>query len=248
MKNKDRILEAIDQLRHRKARPDATRICNFLFRKYSINSAEAKSDLQWCVDNDIVLRVEYKGNISYRNALKKFTQGKREREPQGNSSKSLPFDGNQANRKFACYLNNAITELIVNNPDYLESGVPADEIITKILSKDNVRYTKKYIAILLEKEVSNGGVIKTDEDKYLMGPSSTSSEFVEKEDKKVFNGKFSNLLPKKIVNKEPESRKSHSNEMEDSNKFDASIRVGVRRKVSSILHTKITIFLHYLND
>ncbi|XP_044754946.1 uncharacterized protein LOC123313907 isoform X2 [Coccinella septempunctata] len=234
MKNKDRILEAIDQLRHRKARPDATRICNFLFRKYSINSAEARSDLQWCVDNDIVLRVEYKGNISYRNALKKFSQGKREREPQGNSSKSLPFDGNQANRKFAFLLNNAITELIVNNPDYLESGVPADEIITKILSKDNVRYTKKYIIILLEKEVLNGGVIKTDDDKYLMGPSSISSELTEKDDsgnKKHYNAKFSNLIHKKILNKESESRKTHSNEiMQESNKFDPSIRVGVRRK------------------
>ncbi|XP_045473865.1 uncharacterized protein LOC123680144 [Harmonia axyridis] len=231
MKNKDRILEAIDQLRHRKARPDATRISNFLFRKYAINAAEARSDLQWCVDNDIVLRVEYKGNISYRNALKKFSQGKRERESHGNSSKSLPFDGNQANRKFAFLLNSAITHLLVRNPDYLDTGCPADEVVDIILSRDNVRYTKKYIYILLEKEVANGGVTKTEDGKYLTGPNFTA-ELLKSNDKNDLDAKLTNILQGKLVSKEIlESMKDHPKEMQESNmKFDPSIRVGVRRK------------------
>ncbi|KAJ8932438.1 hypothetical protein NQ314_014652 [Rhamnusium bicolor] len=71
LKNRERILEAIDQLRRRKARPDIQRICNYLFRRFAINSAEARTDLEWCVANNVVLKVEYKGSISYRNAAKK---------------------------------------------------------------------------------------------------------------------------------------------------------------------------------
>ncbi|KAL3269923.1 hypothetical protein HHI36_008980 [Cryptolaemus montrouzieri] len=238
MKNKDRILEAIDQLRHRKARPDAQRICNFLFRKYSINSAEAKSDLQWCVDNDIVLRVEYKGNISYRNAAKKFSHVKREREHQGDS-KSLPFDGNKANRKFAQFLMNAFGELIVDEPDYLEFGVPGDEIIKNILSKDSVRYTKKYITILLEKEVENGGLIKLENGNYLMGPmeaepSSNTGKMSEKDDinhKRYPNGNFSGFMHKKnLVSKNEEfKRHNSSSDITESNSLN-NLRVGGRRK------------------
>ncbi|KAK9880062.1 hypothetical protein WA026_008576 [Henosepilachna vigintioctopunctata] len=243
MKNKDRILEAIDQLRNRKARPDAQRICNFLFRKYSINSAEAKSDLQWCVDNDIVLRVEYKGNISYRNAAKKFSHVKREREHHQGESKSLPFDGNKANRKFAQFLMNAFGELIVDEPDYLEFGVPGDEIIKNILSKDSVRYTKKYISILLEKEVDNGGLIKLENGNYLMGPmeavppSSTLGKLSERDDgnKKHPIRNISNVISKKNFFPKEDDLKRHRSSgdiMLEFNKSNSSnnLRVGGRRK------------------
>lgn len=38
IKHEDKILEAIDQMRRRKARPDADRICNYLLRKVCFNS------------------------------------------------------------------------------------------------------------------------------------------------------------------------------------------------------------------
>lgn len=166
IKNRDRILEAIDQLRRRKARPDVQRICNYLFRRFSINSAEARADLQWCVDNDIVLKVEYKGNTSYRNAAKKFSHLKR----LGHQDDGA-HDSNKVNRKFTQLLTNAFGELIVQDPDYLEFGVSAEHIIDNILSKDSVRYTRKYISILLEKEVEKGGLIKKENGNYEMGPA-----------------------------------------------------------------------------
>ncbi|XP_018579889.1 PHD finger protein 10 isoform X2 [Anoplophora glabripennis] len=167
VKNRERILEAIDQLRRRKARPDIQRICNYLFRRFAINSAEARSDLEWCVANNIVLKVEYKGSISYRNAAKKYAQMRqRDSGHQGDSA-----NDNKINRQFSELLTNAFGELIVDEPDYLEIGVPGQEIINNILAKDSVRYTKKYISILLEKEVANGGLIKMENGHYLMGPS-----------------------------------------------------------------------------
>lgn len=162
IKNRDRILEAIDQLRRRKARPDANRICNFLVRRFSVNAGEARTDLQRCVDERSVLRVEYKGNISYRNAARKYSHLKRDAE--GRVIRT-------PNRKFADLLTNAIAELIVQEPDYLELGVPEPDLIGNILSKDNVKYTRKYVSILLEKQVECGGLIRMDNGHYLMGPS-----------------------------------------------------------------------------
>ncbi|XP_023011670.1 L(3)mbt interactor in ovarian somatic cells [Leptinotarsa decemlineata] len=178
IKNRERILEAIDQLRRRKARPDIQRICNYLFRRFAVNSVEARSDLEWCVANNHVLKVEYKGSISYRNAAKKYAQ-MRQRDPNQktkllnpkNQSSNANDSVNKLNRQFSELLTNAFGELIVEEPDYLEIGVPGTEIINSILSKDSVRYTKKYISILLEKEVKSGGLIKMDNGHYLMGPS-----------------------------------------------------------------------------
>lgn len=188
-KNRERILEAIDQLRRRKARPDIQRICNYLFRRFSVSSNEAKNDLEWCVANNFVLKVEYKGNISYRNAAKKFAQmrqrgdqSKRAQQQNGNQTKRDKNDANdnKIKKQFAELLTNAFGELIVEEPDYLEIGVPCSEIIDNILSKDSVRYTRKYIGLLIEKEVERGGLIKTSNGNYLMGPAK-NDEYNEKE-------------------------------------------------------------------
>ncbi|XP_076353536.1 histone acetyltransferase KAT6A-like [Tachypleus tridentatus] len=69
-KYKDLILNAIDQLHERKARPDSERICHILERKNGVNSQTIKTELQKLVDARIVVKVEYKGNVSYRNAAK----------------------------------------------------------------------------------------------------------------------------------------------------------------------------------
>ncbi|KAJ3643563.1 hypothetical protein Zmor_026265 [Zophobas morio] len=211
IKNRERILEAIDQLRRRKARPDIQRICNYLFRRFSVSSVEARSDLQWCVENDIVLKVEYKGSISYRNAAKKYSHVKRDSDGSAD---------NKANRKFAQLLTNAFGELVVQEPDYLEYGVPAEEIINNILSKDSVRYTRKYISILIEKEVENGGLIKMENDKYLMGP--TKEEGRPSDD----------IKPRKKPGPKPGFKRERPENMDSDEKKSESgtVRVGGRRK------------------
>lgn len=234
IKNRDHILEAIDQLRRRKARPDIQRICNYLFRRFSISSVEARSDLQRCVENDIVLKVEYKGNISYRNAAKKYSHVKRDNQNDHSAD-------NKANRKFAQLLTNAFGELVVQEPDYLEYGVPSEEIINNILSKDSVRYTKKYISILIEKEVENGGLIKMESDKYLMGPTKEEGRKSDDIDKGSSNGEIKDTehdlnigKPKKKPGPKPGLKKEKSESMDSDEKKseNGSLRVGGRRKVS----------------
>ncbi|KAK2145444.1 hypothetical protein LSH36_681g02021, partial [Paralvinella palmiformis] len=69
-KYKDWILETIDQLRKRKARPDLERICHMVERKHGLSFEEIVGDLERLVKEEIVIKVDYKGSTSYRNAAK----------------------------------------------------------------------------------------------------------------------------------------------------------------------------------
>lgn len=252
IRHRERILEAIDQLRRRKARPDINRICNFMMRRFSVNAMEAKADLQKCVDNHIVLKVEYKGSISYRNAAKKFSHLKRDTNGQLIPRQYKP------NRKFSDVLTNAIAELIVQEPDYLELGVPESELIKNILSKDNVKYTRKYVSILLEKQVECGGLTKMENGHYLMGPSKQekgieencfvpivdNNQLGEKIQSSVpvtaitNNNSPSSILiqvkPRKKPGPKPGFKRDKHHESDDKKGDNGSLRVGGRRKVLNI--------------
>lgn len=69
-KHKDWILDIIDQLRKRKARPDLERITHFVERKHGLNRKETEAHLEKLVDKGIVIKVVYKRGTSYRNATK----------------------------------------------------------------------------------------------------------------------------------------------------------------------------------
>ncbi|XP_015917766.1 histone acetyltransferase KAT6B [Parasteatoda tepidariorum] len=64
------ILDTIDQLRKRKARPDLDRICHMLERKHGLKSPAVNEELTRLVNEGTVVKVDYKGNTSYRNAAK----------------------------------------------------------------------------------------------------------------------------------------------------------------------------------
>ncbi|XP_071799896.1 histone acetyltransferase KAT6B-like isoform X1 [Asterias amurensis] len=68
--NQEVILDTIDSLRRRKARPDLERICHMVERKYGVSAAEVECELERLVDDEVVYKVEYKGSTSYRNAAK----------------------------------------------------------------------------------------------------------------------------------------------------------------------------------
>lgn len=266
IRHRDRILEAIDQLRRRKARPDINRICNFLMRRFSVSAIEAKTDLQKCVDNHIVLKVEYKGNISYRNAAKKYTHLKRDANGQLIPRQYRP------NRKFTDILTNAIAELIVQEPDYLELGVPESELIKNILSKDNVKYTRKYVSILLEKQVECGGLTKMENGHFLMGPSrqekivQENHPVISVENKEMSEEKSTSpvpmivhapapvtannnpatiliqVKPRKKPGPKPGFKREKLLDNDDKKGDNASLRVGGRRKVNIIISLIEAIF------
>ena len=74
----DNILATIDQLRKRKSRPDLDRICHMVERHHGLSADEVRADLAQLVAEELVIKVDYKGNTSYRNAAK-WRRRRRER-------------------------------------------------------------------------------------------------------------------------------------------------------------------------
>ncbi|XP_021938229.1 uncharacterized protein LOC110838889 isoform X3 [Zootermopsis nevadensis] len=164
IKNRDRILEAIDQLRHRKARPDAERICNFVLRRFGVGGQDTIADLERLVEEDIVVKVEYKGNISYRNAAKwsRYAMYNKNREEgfAGTIYGSLNSEGTSS------LLSSAVAELIIHEPDYLDFGVPGHELEKYMQEKDSIRFSKRYLEVILQRELNSGNIVKLENGNY----------------------------------------------------------------------------------
>lgn len=238
------ILDTIDHLRRRKARPDAERIIHALTKKYLLTFGDAKNALAKSVESGAVLRVEYKGNISYRNAAKKHSHSK-QRDCNGESLEL------KASRKFSQLVTHAIAELVLQEPDYLQLGVPALELVKNILSRDSVRYTRKYVNILLDKEVECGGLIKMDNGNYLVGPATNESPKTNtpKESdgavadggsvREIDVGSIEIIQVKKRPGPKPgfkreKSEKTYGTTTPEDKNDSNSLRVGGRRKVCAI--------------
>ncbi|CAG9764822.1 unnamed protein product [Ceutorhynchus assimilis] len=184
-----RILEAIDTLRERKNRPDTKRIINYLVRHHNVPPSETRSDLEWCVSNKSVLCVEYKGAVSYRNARKKNHHKSRI----GMQRKS------KVSKNFMELLTNIFAELAMEEPHYLEVGVPATEIIQFILAKDSVRYSKRKITMLLEVQVRRRDLIKLENGNFMLGPCS------ENKHKEIKNKKTAVIMSSTRKESQPDS-------------------------------------------
>ncbi|CDS35730.1 conserved hypothetical protein [Echinococcus multilocularis] len=68
--NRELILEAIDKLRDRKARPDMEHISSLLRRQHNIPPSDTQICLSRLAEVGAVVCVDYKGNLSYRNPTK----------------------------------------------------------------------------------------------------------------------------------------------------------------------------------
>ncbi|XP_063759155.1 sterile alpha motif domain containing 1a isoform X3 [Eleginops maclovinus] len=69
-KYREWILDTIDSLRSRKARPDLERICRMVRRRHGSEPDRTCAELEKLIREQTVLKVNYKGSISYRNAAK----------------------------------------------------------------------------------------------------------------------------------------------------------------------------------
>lgn len=67
-KHAGQILSTIDQLRKRKARPNLSRICHMVQRQHKLTSEQTRAELELLVGEKLVVKVDYKGSVSYQNA------------------------------------------------------------------------------------------------------------------------------------------------------------------------------------
>lgn len=146
--HEDRILEAIDQLRRRKARPDSDRICNYLLKKYAVDAKDTISDLKLLIEKQRVIQVDYKGNTSYRNALK---------WPRLQLYKNRP-DAFVREKLNSTLVSESFAELLVEEPDYLEQGVPSQRLIEQLIDNLSSPMSRKTIDEFLVKEVASGNL------------------------------------------------------------------------------------------
>lgn len=61
-----KILLIINEIKRQKLRPDETRICQFILRRYNHKPEETKIKLQALVKDNILYTALYKGAISFR--------------------------------------------------------------------------------------------------------------------------------------------------------------------------------------
>ncbi|KAM4585546.1 sterile alpha motif domain-containing protein 1 [Odontesthes bonariensis] len=91
-KYREWILETIDSLRSRKARPDLERICRMVRRRHGSDPDRTRTELEKLIQEQTVLKVSYKGSISYRNAAKVQRKSRKKSEftAAGSSSADAP--------------------------------------------------------------------------------------------------------------------------------------------------------------
>lgn len=142
VKDMDSILQIIDQLRTRKARPDLSRICHMALRRYGAKHLDTEAQLEKLVDLGVVVKVDYKSNISYRNAAKW------KKKPFGR--KLLNSKGTNKNIK------TAIAALLEQGSE--DVGVLVKDIEKWFLSETESRLTKAQLLVALGREVDNGGL------------------------------------------------------------------------------------------
>ncbi|XP_003426986.1 histone-lysine N-methyltransferase 2D [Nasonia vitripennis] len=148
--HEEQILEAIDQLRRRKARPDADRICNYLLRKFSVDARDTIADLHLLIESEKVIQVDYKGNTSYRNASKWTRLQLYKNRPEG-------FVKEKINSSMVA---SAVAELVIEEPDYLDQGVPAIRLVEQLLDGVSNPTSRRMVEDFLSKEVASGNLAR----------------------------------------------------------------------------------------
>ncbi|XP_026828959.1 polycomb protein Scm isoform X3 [Ooceraea biroi] len=154
--HEEHILEAIDQLRRRKARPDADRICNYLLRKFSVDARDTIADLHRLIEVEKVIQVDYKGNTSYRNAKKWSRLQLFKNRPEGFLKEKLNSG----------MVSSAVAELVVEEPDYLDQGVPAGRLIEQLLDGVSSPTSRRVVEEFLGREVASGNLARLSNGNY----------------------------------------------------------------------------------
>lgn len=154
--HEDHILEAIDQLRRRKARPDADRICNYLLRNYAVDARDTIADLHRLIEVEKVIQVDYKGNTSYRNAKKWTRLQLFKNRPEGFLKEKLN----------SSMVSSAVAELVVEEPDYLDQGVPAGRLIEQLLDGVSSPTSRRVVEEFLGREVASGNLARLSNGNY----------------------------------------------------------------------------------
>uniref|UniRef100_A0A674A928 SAMD1-like winged helix (WH) domain-containing protein n=1 Tax=Salmo trutta TaxID=8032 RepID=A0A674A928_SALTR len=126
-KYRDWILETIDSLRSRKARPDLERICRMVRRRHGSDPDRTREELEKLIQEQTVLKVSYKGSISYRNAAKVQRKSRKKSDLTPGSGGGSEVEGEQAKHSS-----------LNNNGDSAHSFTDLEEVESRDREEDSV--------------------------------------------------------------------------------------------------------------
>lgn len=139
------VISAIDSLKGRKARPDETKICNFVERRFGVKKEEIIAAIKEAVIQGSVLKVKYKDSVSYRNPLK--------------------FSSKMSNHVMSAHSDSCVTpqnvKLVMKELKTLSrsvsDGVPLQDILSSLHSKpSSVNYDQSLVDKVLSHAVETG--------------------------------------------------------------------------------------------
>jgi len=165
------VLQAIEHLRHRKARPDLEGIKSYAFRRFGIDPVTCTSDVEELIQTEHIIRVEFKGRTSYRNAAKYFQQDAAilpERSPATPTRDASPEPAPHTSA-----VSTAIGAILCDQPTPpSETGAVSLRSITSYLqSRHHGRYSRKYIDSVIEKEIAACNIISNGKDTFTLPPA-----------------------------------------------------------------------------
>ncbi|XP_023935008.1 uncharacterized protein LOC112043713 isoform X1 [Bicyclus anynana] len=232
IKYKNQILAAIDHLRSRKSRPDINRICKFMIKCYKVAPKDTKADLKRCLKEKSIYKVDYKDNVSYRNAAKWRKKSAQNSKMSNNTTVA------SSERRI---ITSAIATLIYQDQSYLENGIAFDDLV-KVAASQEPKYSKKQLEAIINKELTSGSLVKLPNGTLALGPAdhdvdNTDSfrfEYTDSNTKMTSSANSSCRSSPQRMRGRPKKRGggASSNSTHSSVTNNAGVRVGERRKMA----------------
>lgn len=145
------ILDSIEHLRNRKARPDAESICKYIARVFAVKDEHTvNQQIDRLHANGIIRKVEFKGKASYRDA-------------QNERPKTSPTDklGGPLSRSIC----SAVLEAKNNDQG---QGASVDWIYNHVTANSSFKMSLTFLTVIIDKEVEKGNLIQLENGCYVL--------------------------------------------------------------------------------
>lgn len=154
-KHKEWIIETVDLLKQRKARPDFERISRMLERYHGLTKKETSESLEALVNEKKLFKIHFKGNVSYRrdaNSLENYSTASVEQRNHSTSHRIIQ----------------AIRMITKQTGD----GVTFSELEQWLIAKNpETRLVKQRLGTALQREIDAGSITKLSDNCYVLTDS-----------------------------------------------------------------------------
>ncbi|CAG4941979.1 unnamed protein product [Parnassius apollo] len=202
-----------------------------MLKCYKVAPKDTKADLKRCLKERSIFKVDYKDNVSYRNAAKWRKKSTR------NISKTMTSAIATSERRI---ITSAIATLIYQDQSYLENGIAFDDLIRVAASQES-RYTRKQLETIVNKELSSGSLVKLPNGTLALGPadpdgdSSDSFKFEYNDSNTKMTSSANSSCRSSPQRMRGRPKKHHGTTSSNSqiiNNQNSGVRVGERRKMA----------------